>query len=316
MDPQEAETLCRNAIDLVVGNGVEKDASKAADIFRSVADSGYPEGMFGLAELLYSGNGVQKDVRSAMRLYENAASAGNIPAAFRLGNILLSEGDFSDPGKGREYIQSCCDAGFEPAYGCMGDVCFYGIGASPDQKTAAVWYGRAASAGDPVSMFKLGCMYESGNGVDVDPGRSSEMFRRSAEAGFPEAQFKMASFTYDGIVDGGKKASFDWYSRCSERIPVAKFNMATMLLSGDGVPPDKEGAFKLYGELADSGDADSMFQIGRMYIEGDGVHQDPEEGFRRIGEAARMGSAEAKQLVENLRRRQNTQMIHIDGAEE
>ena len=118
----------------------------------------------------------------------------------------------------------------------------------------------------------------------------------------------MASLTYDGIVDGGKKASFDWYSRCSERIPVAKFNMATMLLSGDGVPPDKEGAFKLYRE--------SMFQIGRMYIEGDGVRQDPEEGFRRIGEAARMGSAEAKQLVENLRRRQNTQMIHIDGAEE
>ena len=75
MDPQEAETLCRNAIDLVVGNGVEKDASKAADIFRSVADSGYPEGMFGLAELLYSGNGVSTDIVGAsVRAYLNVLS--------------------------------------------------------------------------------------------------------------------------------------------------------------------------------------------------------------------------------------------------
>ncbi len=309
MDPQEAEALCRKAVDLIAGGG---DAAEAAGLFRSVADAGYAEGMFGLAELTFSGRGVPRDEDSAITLYERAAEAGSIPAAFRLGDIFMSEGERTDPERARRYFQICCDAGFEPAYGRMGDLLFQ----EGDHRAAAVWYDRAASAGDPVSMFKLGCMYEAGTGVAADPGRSHGMFRRSAESGFPEARFKMASLAYDGSVEGGKPAAFDWYYGCSDSIPVAKFNAATMLLQGDGVPEDKERAFGMYRELAESGDAEAMFQTGRMYLEGEGVGRDPEEGFRRIGEAARMGNPEAAQLVDNLRRRQNTQIVRIDGAEE
>lgn len=311
MNPKEAEILCREAADLVAGGG---DAAKAAEMFRSVADAGYVEGMFGLAELTFSGRGVPRDERSAIALYGRAADAGSVPAAFRLGDIFMSEGEYADPERARRYFQMCCDADFEPAYGRMGDLLFRGT--KGDCRAAAAWYDRAASAGDPVSMFKLGCMYEAGTGVGADPGRAYGMFRRSAESGFPEAQFKMATLSYDGLVEGGKSAALEWYSRCSGSIPVAKFNAATMLLHGDGVPEDKGRAFAMYRELAESGDSDAMFQIGRMYIEGEGVDQDPEEGFRRVGEAARMGNPEAAQLVENLRRRQNAQFVRIDGAEE
>lgn len=309
MDPQEAERICREAVDSVM-NG---DAEMAAELFRSAASAGCPEGMFGLAELMASGRGVPKDTEGAAVLYGKAAAAGNIPAAFRLGLMLLSG---ADPAKGTEYLRLCCNAGFAPAYRFMGDACFDGVGTEKDLSAAAAWYSRASSEGDPEAAFRLGCMYETGTGVPADPGMSVKMFEESASGGCPEAMFKMAVLTYDGTVPGGKGKAFEWYSACSETIPTAAFNAATMLLNGDGVPQDKEKAFGIYSTLADSGDADAMFQTGRMYIDGEGVGQNAEEGFRRIGKAARMGNAEAVQLVDGLRRRQNTQMIHIDGAEE
>jgi len=88
-----------------------------------------------------------------------------------------------------------------------------------------------------------------------------------------------------------------------------------MYFTGDGVSQDKEKAFSLYLPLADSGDADAAFQIGRMYLNGEGVHADPQKGFEYIGKAAKGGHPEAAMLLENLRRRQNTQIIKIDGTD-
>ena len=73
-------------------------------------------------------------------------------------------------------------------------------------------------------------------------------------------------------------------------------------------------AYSIYKELADAGEADAMFMVGRMMLEGLGVEKDEERGFRYLSEAAAAGSAIALQLVEDIRRRQNTQLIRIDGS--
>ena len=52
-----------------------------------------------------------------------------------------------------------------------------------------------------------------------------------------------------------------------------------------------------------------------MYLNGDGTESDPQKGFEYIGKAAKGGHPEAAMLLENLRRRQNTQIIKIDGTE-
>ena len=52
-----------------------------------------------------------------------------------------------------------------------------------------------------------------------------------------------------------------------------------------------------------------------MYIGGEGVETDPQKGFEYIAKAANAGNQEAMLLIETLRRKQNTQLIHIDGAE-
>lgn len=313
MESAEADDLCNQAVAIIAGNG--KDPAEAAAIFEKVADAGFPNGMFGLAELKMSGRGTAKDVGGAIELYEKAYAMGSIPSAFRLGNIYWTDSKYHDPAKCYKCFKDCCEAGLTEAYNCMGDVCFFGVGTPVDKKQAVNWYNIGAKSGNPSAMFKLGCLYESGDGVEADRGKSLMYFSKAASQNVPEALFKMATLAYDGETGGGKPAALSYYEKCADRIPVAKFNMATMLLNGDGVEKDQKRAFALYNELAEAGDGDAMFQVGRMLIEGVGTDKDPEQGFRDIGKAARLGNAEAKQLVETLRRAQNTQMVHIDGAE-
>lgn len=54
--------------------------------------------------------------------------------------------------------------------------------------------------------------------------------------------------------------------------------------------------------------------VGRMYFEGLGVEKDQVRGFEFFGRAAAAGNRIAQEFVEDIRRRQNTQLIHIDGS--
>ncbi len=314
MNQQEAQDKCARAVALVTGGGAVADPAGAVALFTEVADAGFAEGQFGLAELKLTGNGTAFDDAGAVKLYEQAAAQGNVPALFRLAQISAADGPYHNGDKARSCLEKCAAAGFPPAFGALGDCFFYGRGTLPDPGKAAQWYAKAAKNGDFSSMYKLGCMLEGGMGLAADPELSQQMFLQAAYGGIAEAQFRVAALAYDDKIKGGRKAAAQWYSSCAEKIPVAKFNLATMYNNGDGVPADKEKAFKLYSEVATTGDADALFQVGKMYIDGDGVAQEPAKGFEFIGKAAQAGSDEAKVLIENLKRRQNTQFVRIDGT--
>ena len=51
----------------------------------------------------------------------------------------------------------------------------------------------------------------------------------------------------------------------------------------------------------------------RMLFEGLGAAQNVEEAMKRFGRSANAGNQLAKQFLDDLRRKQNTQFIKIDG---
>ncbi|MBQ1462757.1 MAG: sel1 repeat family protein, partial [Candidatus Methanomethylophilus sp.] len=98
MDAKEAEQLCVEAVQIITRESTDEENRRAADLFRSVADAGYSQGMFGLAELYMAGKGVEKDTAKAVELYRQAADKDNIPALFRLGDLYSTEdGPYFDP---------------------------------------------------------------------------------------------------------------------------------------------------------------------------------------------------------------------------
>jgi hypothetical protein len=107
-----------------------------------------------------------------------------------------------------------------------------------------------------------------------------------------------------------------WYeAAASQGFMPAKFNLATMYYEGVGEAKDLGKAFELYSEVAETGDGDALFMVGRMYLEGLGVAQNAEKGFEYFGKAARAGNDAALELVEDMMKRQNAQIVKIDGLE-
>ncbi len=49
-----------------------------------------------------------------------------------------------------------------------------------------------AEAGHPAAQYYVAHMYEKGDGVAKDPGKTLKWYRRSAEQGHPRAQYKLA----------------------------------------------------------------------------------------------------------------------------
>lgn len=312
MDPQEAERLCAEAMRLFGGQEGERDPARAEEIFGRVAGSGYSQGFFGLAEMRFSKGGPQ-GVDAAVELYRRAADMGNLPARYRLGQIYVSVR--SDPEQGFRCFRECCENGFVQAYAALGDCYFYGVGTAKDLGKAVEVYRKGADAGDGTAAFKLGCIFEGEMGVPRDENMSQKMFLIAARKGNPQAQFLIANMAYEGKIEGGRQLAAEWFRICSDSIPVAKFNYATMCYTGDGVPKDLEKAFGLFLSLADAGDPDAMFQAGKMMLSGEGTSQDPHRGFEYIAKAAKAGNADAAMVVQSMLRRQNAQFIKIDGAE-
>lgn len=317
MDEEIATEKCITAMNYASGNGVPADPVFAIRLFGEVAREGYPCGEFGLAEMTFGGFGTEKDTEHALDLYRSAAGKGHLASKFRLGCILMDDESGEKTTEARGYFSDCAEGGMREAFEIFANFCFYGIGGEQDMKEAYRWYEAASLEGDPVSTFKCAYMLENGIGVEKNFEESLNRFRFAALGGVPEAQFKMASLAFDGKIPGGKAESVRWYEMGTEAgYPMAMFNLATIYYEGDGVEQNLSKAFSLYERVAkENNDGDAYFMIGRMYMEGQGVERNVEKGFESIGKAADAGNQMALQIVGELKRKQNTQFVKIDGTE-
>ena len=176
------------------------------------------------------------------------------------------------------------------------------------------YYRLSADNGDAQSMFMMGYMLSEGVGAQKNEGESIKWFQKSAEGGIPEAQFRVARLIEEGKIPGGDKAALEWYQKAVDQgFEPAMFNLGTMYYEGRAVQQDFVKAFELYDKLAEIGDADALFMTARMLFEGLGVKQDVEKAMERFGRSANLGNQLAIQFLDDLRRKQNTQFIKIDG---
>lgn len=306
-DPEE---LCARAAEMA-----GEDPESAYGMFQEAASAGHPNGIFGMAEMKMSGRGTERDPEGAERLYEVAADAGHPPSMYRLGMLWAGAMEHpEDPSRAADWFRRAAEAGFPPAYPEIAGILLYGYGTEADPAGALGWYRRAADAGDPLSMFKAGYMMSEGIGCERDEAEAIRMFRMSAASGVPEAMLKMSELCSSGKAEGGKAAAYNWCRSAADAgfVP-ARMRLATMLYQGEGVARDLPAAFGMYQSLMDE-DPDAMFMVGRMVFEGLGTEKDEVRGFELLSRAAAAGSQIALQLVQDIRRRQNSQLIRIDGT--
>jgi uncharacterized protein len=154
----------------------------------------------------------------------------------------------------------------------------------------------AASAGQPMALWQLGLMYESGEGVERDPVKAFGYFSQIADE---HADTAPRGLEADIVAQSFVKVG-DYYRH---GLPEA------------GIPKDEDYGNKLVMHAASYfGDADAQFRVGNLYLDDRELGDNPLQGARWLSLSARKGHAGAQaQLGDMLFRGDGIEANRVEG---
>jgi TPR repeat protein len=131
-----------------------------------------------------------------------------------------------------------------------------GEGVPQDFKEAAKWYRLAATQGHASAQNNLGMLYSNGQGVAQDDKEAMRWCRLAADQGNPYAQTTVGWLYANGVgTTQDDKEAVRWYRLAAEQgFATAQSNLGQMYASGTGVTANKVIAYALL-TLAESGDS-------------------------------------------------------------
>jgi TPR repeat protein len=160
---------------------------------------------------------------------------------------------------------------------------------------AVEWYRKAADQGNAKGQFKLGTMYEDGQGVYQDYIEAAKLYRKAADQGDASAQYNLGLFYTDsrGVLQDYAEAA-KWFRKAAEQgDSSSQFNLGLLYSRGRGVSVDYAEAAKWYRKAAEQGHATAQSSLGNMYSNGTGVPQDYVEAYKWLNLAASQGLTDA-----------------------
>ena len=151
-----------------------------------------------------------------------------------------------------------------------------------DYETAVPLLQKAADLGVILAKYKLGEMYQLGDGVEQDYDKAFHYYKLAADQDAPEALTAVGYFYGQGL---GTEQNLDemlkYYNRAAEMgEPMAQFNLGCCYRDGTGVKQDYGKMHEYYRLAVEKGNADAQFNLGYAYQVGLGVEPDYNEAYR------------------------------------
>lgn len=120
-----------------------------------------------------------------------------------------------------------------------------------------------ADAGDVEAQFRVGNIYDTGNGAPSSSENAKKYYLMAANQGYAEAQNSLGSIFQ---AEKNYAEAKLWYERAAaQNHPWATNSLAYLYDLGLGVPQDRTKGFELYSRAADLGWAEAMWNIANMY---------------------------------------------------
>jgi localization factor PodJL len=131
------------------------------------------------------------------------------------------------------------------------------LGENERLSMAARWFRRAAEGGHAASQYRLGTLYEMGQGAPKDLAEAEHWYRQAAEAGHVKAMHNIAVLAvsgHTGITNYISAAK--WFAKAAEYgLADSQYNLAVLYERGLGVSADRNKAYEWYALAAKQGDA-------------------------------------------------------------
>jgi TPR repeat protein len=255
------------------------------------------EMLFERGRKFQNGRGVEQSYTEAIRFYKLGVEKGNAACALSLG-VLYCEGRgiTKDYDEARRLFEFAVSKEKTEADGVelqfrLGYMYESGDGVAPNLTEAAHWYGLAAERGHAGSANNLGNMYKKGLGVDQDYVEARRLYEIAARQGDAAAQKNIAVMHANGF--GGAvdyDAALYWYDLASWT-RTAEIYECGRICSKMGDYVRAEGYFRRSFE---AGDKRAANELGVLYSSGRGVQTNKAESRRYYLIGAEMGHALAQ----------------------
>jgi uncharacterized protein len=131
-----------------------------------------------------------------------------------------------------------------------------------------LWLPRA-EAGDAEAMFRMGRLYDRGEGVEQSFESATSWFRKSTTQSHKVALFYLALYARDKNSRKDDQLANQYYRISAQNgFRRAAFNLAVRIESGVGAPSNEERAFELFEAAAVACHPESMHRLSNFYFDG------------------------------------------------
>ncbi len=155
-----------------------------------------------------------------------------------------------------------------------------------------------AFEGDLEALLLMGMASQYGLGIPMNNSLAREYFTLAGDAGYPYAVYELGLNTYlnysEKFLDQ-VKSKFEM--ALSQGIKKAVYWLGIMNLEGKSFIKNEKEAFRIFKNLADSGDPNSAFMVGSMHLNGTGTEVDTEKAHDYLKYASEAGISDAMLML-------------------
>jgi len=230
------------------------------DSLEKAASLGYVPAQVKLGKLCEEND----DYESAAHWFELAAQKADPEANEKLGQYYLHGmgGKPKNFNTAQKYLENAANAGQIGAMKLLGYFNFY----LKKYDYALDWFRKSAAKGDPEAIYRLGLMYENGDGVVQDHKEAFEYFKSSAEKGYEDAWVNLGiEYLLGQGTDKDLKEANRWIGKAAKaEIPTAQMIMGDIYQNGWGVPADDDTAASWYEKASLGGDKQAKEKLALL----------------------------------------------------
>jgi len=162
---------------------------------------------------------------------------------------------------------------------------------------------QEAELGNREAQFKLGYLYNKGQGVTKNITKAVYWLRKAVEQNHAGSQCFLGLMYLKGLEEfpkDNKKAVYLLTKSAEQEVPFAQLWLGRVYLNGEVVPQDYQRAFYWLNKATRNGDIEAPAILGSMYFHGEGVPKNTEKALFWMTTSAKQGYSDAQIMVANL----------------
>lgn len=259
---------------------VRKDFYSALADLEKRAENGDSSALFHLSTLYERGyDSIPADSMRSRNLLRASAEKGFAPAQNYLGYLLYSER--ADRDSAIFWLEKAAALNDMKAINNLAFVLLDTEATSEEETRAFSLLTRAAEAGLPAAIDRLGDLYRKGQGVEPDTAKAAILYLDATKRGAPDSEKKLLAMMYpryseltpeealsEGLVAsaaGADVVAFTLFSRAAEdEIPRAFALLGDAYAGAKGTDYDNSQAIHYYLKAAMAGDPSAQFILAEL----------------------------------------------------